>query len=265
LNTTVPTNGFYASGSGSIFQNCPLTYGRTECLNGTATTYSQFYLKGTAIHDSSIAEYVSTIDCNLNAGAGGSQVGSFNDNKVCLFVSAITGSNAGGGTWAQATDFVIGPGDTGGYKVNTELDITNNGADCAVGVRNCYALIIAENGANPITSYISVTTSYPATGSQYSAHFGILVNGAKVADPVAGVDIENSGGAAIGICNGCLVPQTHAQAGFEDRSTTPIGLLLSGTYSTSAIRANLPASAGTGGQYVCADANGTFYRKASCP
>jgi hypothetical protein len=128
LNTTVPTNGFYASGGGAIFSNCPQVNGRTQCLNGTATTYSAFYLKGTAIHDSSIAEYMRTFDCNLNAGKGGSQVGSFNDAKACLFVSALTGPNAGGSTWGQATDLVIGAGDTGGFKVTTELDITNNGA-----------------------------------------------------------------------------------------------------------------------------------------
>jgi hypothetical protein len=98
-------------------------------------------------------------------------------------------------------------------------------------------LIIGENGANPITSYISVTTSYPATGSQYSDHSGILVNGARVADPVAGVDIENSGRASVGICNGCLVQQTHAQSGFADRSISPVGIALHGTYSYDAIDA----------------------------
>jgi hypothetical protein len=31
LNTTVPTNGFYASGSGAVFQTCPVVNGRTQC------------------------------------------------------------------------------------------------------------------------------------------------------------------------------------------------------------------------------------------
>jgi hypothetical protein len=39
---------------------------------------------------------------------------------------------------------------------------------------------------------------------------------------------------------------------------------MNGTYSISSIRAKLPASAGAGGQYVCADTNGTFYKTTTC-
>ena len=104
-------NGFYASGSGSIFKNCPLTYGQADCTtNGTAVTYSAFYLKGTAVQNATIAEYIVTFDCNLNAGKGGTAIG-INDNKVCQYNSGVTGPNAGQGTWIQANNLWIKAGD----------------------------------------------------------------------------------------------------------------------------------------------------------
>ena len=54
----------------------------------------------------------------------------------------MTGPNAGGATWVQANNIVLDAADTGGFKINTELDFSNGGADCAVAVRNCYALYI---------------------------------------------------------------------------------------------------------------------------
>jgi hypothetical protein len=160
--------------------------------------------------------------------------------------------------------------DTGTFKVNTELDITNNGADCAVGTggRNCYHLYLSGDvGNNPVTAFmvIAATGGSDVTFTKANAHFGILINGASgyAAD---NADIDNSGRAPIGICNGCLLPGAqHSTAGIQDNSASPLGLVLNGTYSISGIRAKLPASASTGGQYVCADSNGTFYRQASCP
>jgi hypothetical protein len=181
------------------------------------------YLKATATHDSSIAEYMLTLDCNLNAGKGGAGVGRFNDNKVCQYNSVVTGPNAGGATWVQANNIVLNAADTGGFKINTEFDISNGGADCAVAVRNCYDLYIGGIIQNPITAYIAISTD-ATVAPKYGAHFGILINGSNVADPTNGADIENSGGAAVGICQGCLIKQTHSQAAFVDNSTTPVGL-----------------------------------------
>lgn len=233
LQTTVPINGLWASGGGAVFQNCPLI----GCLAGDHQQ-SALYLKATATRDASIAEYMVTFDCNLNAGLGGTPVGPnrFSDAKVCFFNSATTGANAGNATWAQAHDLVVGAADTGLFKINTELDITNNGPDCAVGGRNCYTLMLSGDfGANPITAFLAFAPT-PTGGPKANAHYGILLNGANglLADAV---DIENSGAAPVGICNGCLIgARTHSIAGIQDKSTSPIGLWLSGTYATASIQ-----------------------------
>jgi hypothetical protein len=228
LSTTIPVNGFYASGSGAIVHFCPLTYPQSSCLSGMADQYAAVYLKATATQNNTIAEYMSVTDCNLNSGKTGPTPGVLNDNKVCVYNSVVTGSNAGTSTWVQANNIILDAADTGTYKVNTEMDITNSGADCAVGSRNCYGLIIGANG-NPITAFISLTTPQSTSAS----HIGILLNGTHVAEFVG---VENSSAANTGFCNGCLVPQTLARAGFEDHSTTSIGMLMLGTYNDAAIQ-----------------------------
>jgi hypothetical protein len=177
LQTVVPTNGFYTSGSGSIYRNCPLI----GCLSGDHQR-SALYLKSTATFDASIAEYMVTFDCNLNSGSTGTPVGpgGFSNSKVCLFNSATTGSSAGANTWGMANDLVIGAGDTGAFKVSAEFDLQNNGADCAVGVRNCYTVFLSGNVANPITAFLAVAP----TGTTLNAHYGLLVN------DTPGTDIE---------------------------------------------------------------------------
>jgi hypothetical protein len=121
-------------------------------------------------------------------------------------------------------------------------------------------------GNNPVTAFMVVAATGGNSTSMTSpnAHFGILLNGASglISD---NVDIENSGRAPVGICNGCLINSPHSIAGIADLSITPIGISLHGTYSGSAISAALPTVAGGGGQYVCVDSAGLFYRKASCP
>lgn len=237
LQTSVPVNGFYASGSGAVFQNCPLI----GCLAGDHQQ-SAFYLKGTAYHDASIADYIATFDCNLNSGSTGTSTGpnNFSDARVCFFNSSTTGVNSGFGVWAQAIDLVMGSGDTAksgtGARINTELDMTNTSANCSVGMANCYVLLLSGLVTNPITSYIAISAGSGSSAGHPGAHFGIVLNGTGnfIADDV---DIENSGNANVGICNGCLTPQTHATAGIKDFSTTPVGLWLSGTYSMNSITA----------------------------
>jgi hypothetical protein len=241
LQTVVPTNGFYISGSGAIFNTCPLTY-TGNCTSGVmAQTYAAQYLKSTAVRDSTIAEYMVVNDCDLNSGKGGAGVGTFNDNKVCQYNNVTTGANAGIATWVQANNLVIGANDNNPIpigrvpaKFNTELDITNNSPDCAVAVKNCYALLLSGLVTNPVTAYVAISAGAGSSLGHPGSHFGILVNGTGqfLAD---NVDIENSGNAAYGICNGCLTPQTHSAAGFRDVSTTINGFEFGGTYSGAAI------------------------------
>ncbi len=223
LQSVVPVNGFYASGSGAIFQNCPLI----GCLVGDHQQ-SALYLKATATRDKSIAEYMATFDCNLNSGSTG--VGTFSDAKVCLFNSATTGSSAGNATWGMANDLVVGAGDTGLFKVSAEFDITNHGTDCAVGVKNCYSVYISGDVDKQITAMLAL--ALPVGTVLPAAHYGFLINGQHIADTA---DIEESGGAPTAICIGCLIAQTHSVAVLQDFSTSPVGLWLRGTYATDAI------------------------------
>jgi hypothetical protein len=223
LQTVVPVNGFYASGSGANFQNCPLI----GCLAGDHQQ-SALYLKATAVLDASIAEYMATFDCNLNSGSTGVPVGpgGFSNAKVCVFNSATTGSSAGANTWGMANDLVIGAGDTGTFKVGAEFDFQNNSADCVVGVRNCINVYISGAPNNPITAFLQLASQ----GSVTNAHYGLLISSQRVANIA---DIEDSSGAAIGISIGGLIPQTHSTASFADASTSPIGIRLGGAYTTA--------------------------------
>lgn len=240
LTTPLPVNGLYLSGSGAIFSVCPLTYGNGNCTGLMAVTYAAQYLKATATQPNTIAEYMVVNDCNLNAGRIGSTPGSFNDAKVCQYNSVVTGANASNSTWVQANNLEILAGDNVPpgiglipFKVNTELDVTNSGPDCAVGVRNCYNLYLSGNVVNPTTAFLAIA---PTGGGPANAHFGILINGASglVADSS---DIEESGNAPVGVCIGCLLESTHSAASIRDASTTPTGLWLNGTY-TNAIVSN---------------------------
>jgi hypothetical protein len=230
LQTSVPTNGFYTSGSGAIYRNCPLI----GCISGDHQR-SALYLKSTATFDASIAEYMTTFDCNLNSGSTGTPVGpgGFSNAKVCVFNSSVTGSSAGNETWAQANDLVIGAGDTGTFKVNTAIDITNNATNCAVGVKNCYGLYMSGLVANPVTAFLAM--GLPVGTVLPAAHYGLLINHQYIADTA---DIEESGGAPTAICIGCLAPQTHSVAVMQDFSTSPIGIWLRGTYATDAFVSN---------------------------
>jgi len=237
------TNMFGASGGGALFSVCPLTYG-PGCVipgKGTAVTYVAQYLKATATQGNNIAEYMVVNDCDLNAGRIGPTPGSFNDNKVCMYNSVVTGSQSGNATWVQANNFEIGatdsvPPGTGltPFKVNTELDMQNNGPDCAPGVRNCYHLYLSgDYGANRVTSFMSIAATAPAPS--HNAYYGILLNGNQLASDA---DIEVDGSAAAGICLGCLgLPSSHATAAFWDKTNSANGLWLNGTYSTFSIQA----------------------------
>ena len=234
-DSVTPVNGFWASGSGAIFTNCPLA----GCLEGDHLR-SAFYLKASAALDASIEEFLVNFDCNLNSGKTGTAIGPGGEssNKVCLAISSVTGSNSGNSSWGMANNLIVKAGDTGTFKVGAEFDIQNNGADCAVGAggRNCYNLYVSGNaGLNPITAEIAIAPQVIAGSAPNAAHYGLLINGAHVAD---NVDIENSGGAPIGICNGCLLSVTHSQAGFQDNSTTPFGIVLAGNYSNTGLILN---------------------------
>jgi hypothetical protein len=63
LQTVVPTNGFYTSGSGAVYQICPLT----GCLAGDHQQ-SSLYVKSTAALGASVAEYMVVFDSYLNSG-----------------------------------------------------------------------------------------------------------------------------------------------------------------------------------------------------
>lgn len=226
LQTSVPVNGFYASGGGAVIQNCPLT----GCVAGDHLQ-SALYLKATAVRDKSVAEYMATFDCNLNAGLTGTPAGAGNtfDAKVCLFSSTTTGSNSGRNSWGVLTDLNIGAGDTGLFKTATEIDITNSSSDCVAGTKSCFGLYLSGPVVNPITAFLNI--SVPTTAS-VASHFGIWISNVKMDY----ADFENDGSAPYGICNGCFSTSTHATASFRDNTTSPIGISLGGTYSAAAIQ-----------------------------
>ena len=220
LRSPIPMNGFYVSGGGAIFD---------VTAEAGDMPRAALYLKYTAIQNSTIPEYGSVFDCNLNSGLGGGGTGLM-DNKVCMYTNAMTGPNSGGASWASATNMIIGAGDTGTFKITGEFDITNNSTDCAVGSKNCYGIYVSGDVVNPVTAMVAL--ALPAGTTLTAAHYGILINGQHIADKA---DIEDSGGAQIGLCIGCLLASTHSVASIHDLSTSPAGLWLQGTYANDAI------------------------------
>ena len=111
-----------------------------------------------------------------------------------------------------------------------ETDVTNNGPDCVIGQRSCYAFYVSGTPVNPGTAAFSNAPQ----GSNPGWHIGFLNNGPGASDR-AGFDDESK--AAVGYDSGSFGGSTRATAAFRDQSTTPVGLKLGGTYATAAIQA----------------------------
>lgn len=280
LQTSTPTQGFFASGSGAIFQNLPLVGG----LAGLHQV-SSVYVKSTAVQNATIAEYMVTFDSNLNSGlaptwvgstpytAGGFlvnglnvylcthsgtsassggptgtgsvitdgsvvwayQVSNFAAAKVGVFFSAVTGPNSSPNSWGFANDLIIGSGDVGIFKVGAEFDIQNNAGDFFApgnpAGKNAYNVYVSGNVNFPLTAQLAIA---PQTTTGFSAYYGLLINGLKVASVA---DLEISGGAAFGLSISGLFG-SHSIAAIGDASTAPYGINLFGAYSSAAI--NVP-------------------------
>lgn len=238
LYTAPPLNGIYMSNAGARIGFHPLTYGvQSPGIHQAAA----LYVKSTAAQSSALAEYMVTFDSDLNSGSTPPSTG-FDAAKVGFFNSAVTGPLSADGCWAFANDMEIRAGDPGRFRVGVEFDITNDAFDFAVGgAPNAYNVFVSGlTGAFPITAQVAIAPA--PNGANYSAHYGLLINGLHTADTA---DIEISGGAAFGLSINGLIPGTHSIAAIRDASTTQFGLTLEGTYTNSSI--NFGTSAGLAG------------------
>lgn len=138
-------------------------------------------------------------------------------------------------TWAQANNVELKPGVIPSFHVNTELDFGNNsGVDCGFSNGNCFNLFMRSGGKNMLTGHLQVDGD-PEAGTPYAAYFGIRIAGAK-ATKIADIITESSGAVGIGVCSSGVTTCSHSTASINDKSTSPIGLKLEGSYSGSAIQ-----------------------------
>lgn len=171
----------------------------------------------------------------INNAAIASKVGVYNETVV------LPGA---GHAWSQANNFQMQSGVIPTFDVNTELDFTNNAANCNVGSANCLGLYLTAQGAYESTALETLATIN--TGPTYGAHFGIRLAGTYLDGDQ---DISDDASGAYGIGFGVVTASSHSGATIYDNSTSPNSLQINGTHSSSAISVNAttPAALAVGG------------------
>jgi len=161
-----------------------------------------------------------------------------NDPAIAVkanFYNEQTVKPGAGSTWAQAHNVELKTGVLPSFHVNTELDFGNNsGTNCGFGNGDCFNLFMRSGGKNMLTGHIQVDGE-PESGNPYAAYFGIRIAGAK-ASKIADIITESSGAVGIGVCSSGVTTCSHSTASINDKSASPVGLKLEGTYSGYAIQ-----------------------------
>ena len=161
----------------------------------------------------------------INASAIDSKVGIYNE------VELVPGAGA---SWGQATNYQMQPGVIPTFNINTELDFTNNAANCNIGVANCNNLEVAMGGNFQSTQAVHVVSAN--AGPVYGSIWGIRLDGAYLASN-ADMEDDASGNVGIGFNTTGFAPSRHATATIQDSSTSPVSYLVAAgvTHSTAAI------------------------------
>ena len=186
-------------------------------------------------------------------GMGGAIASSFN---VCIGSDAgrnfYAGAELGGNT---LVGFAAGRNVAGPYNTFIGSDTADHAGINVAGYQSGYGnTAVGYQGGVNLTSGVANT------------FLGIK----------AGSGVTSGGGNSIIAANVTTDVCSDGNSSFELLICTGVGILIKGaggptiantivTISGDLNIANLPTSAGGGGLYVCADATGTFYKKASCP
>ncbi len=153
--------------------------------------------------------------------------------KASLYVEQKVKPGAGG-TWAQATNVLLDTGLKPSFHVNTEMDIGNNsGTDCGFGNGDCFNLFVRSGGTNMLTGNVQIE-SVPH-GPPHAAYFGLRITGPRTAK-LADIVTDSSGAIGLGICSTGTDVCTHSTASINDKSVSPVGLKLEGSYAAFAIQ-----------------------------
>lgn len=207
--STAFASGAFTAANGNVYQETVSSC--TTASSGTGPSGT-----GTAIADNTCSWNYKTPDA-LSYRAG--------------IYNATVLSGAPGSSWGFVNNLLINASTTlPTFIAAAEFDFGNNSANCVVGTKNCYNLFLAGTTAFPITAALALSQSTGATA--FGAHFGILLNGNKVAQDA---DISDNSAGGVGLDFGGLGAQSHSIASIRDASTSPIGISLLGSYSTAAI------------------------------
>lgn len=204
------------------------------------------------------------------------------DAKVGL-ANEVAVLPGGGQSWGMASNLQLQPGMTPSFNIGLELDLTNaSGTDCQIAVADCNNLYVATGGDNQNTTGVAVTTGNSDTGEVWATHWGLRLNGQRLASDA---DIEDDAGAPVGLGFGAsgigggshaeatikdasagpvsfLVAGNHAVASFQDLSSSPASIAIGGAHALAAIRdtSASPTGLALGGSYAVAQIAGTGFR-----
>lgn len=166
----------------------------------------------------------------INEGAITAHTGFYNETRV---------QPGAGPSWGQAQNYAIGPGTPLSFHLNSEYDFTNRSGTCAgFSEKNCYNQYIRQNGYR-INTIVDIGTGNSPdddnpTERDFSSRWGLRMSGSLLASD-ANIQIDAAG--AFGLRFGSLAgPAAFTSAAIQDQSSSPIGLDIGGTKTSSAIR-----------------------------
>lgn len=160
--------------------------------------------------------------------------------KLAVYIEATAGPNAGS-VWGEVANLELKSGNKSKFACARETDLTNNtGIDSEFGGLNRYGHYIGIQGPNRSTAGQQISSANTAT---WAAFWGSYYAGTKLAqNAVICVDASSAIGLGFGAGAGGAVTPTFTTATIRDRSISPTGLSLAGTYSSAQI--SLPQGGG---------------------
>ena len=178
--------------------------------------------------------------------------------KVGLYTETVVTPGAGQ-SWGQANNVSLRPGVVPSFNINTEMDFTNDAAECVIGTANCNVLEMSVGGAYRSTQGIHLSS--PNTGPTYATHWGIRLNGFLLASD-ADIEVDSSAPVGLGF-NASGLGGSHTVATIQDNSTGPTGYLVTATHSSAdfAVQSASPAAFGNTGSHAL----GTIFDNSASP
>ena len=147
-----------------------------------------------------------------------------------IAISGIVKSDAGGAaSWVGDFFNIFESGWNAQFGTGAEIDVVNDSGTDATGAPMTIDLLYLGGaiGTNPITAYVSISP-YADNGTNLMAHDGVFAEGQYT---IKGNTFRDSTHSATAFfCDNLGV---HSTSCFYDSSTTPVGMVLGGTYSST--------------------------------